>query len=67
MLDVHEHTFVVTYGIKGMKFSGVRERFSRRFNKSGLADNTIRVLANKFRRTGYVHDENRCCHPKGST
>jgi hypothetical protein len=60
MINVHEHTFVVTCRIKGMKFSDVRERFSRRFYKPDPTDNIIRALANEFRGTGCVCDEDRC-------
>lgn len=60
MVNVREYIVVVTCGMKGMRFSDVRERFSRRFHKPGATNITIRKLANEFRRTGSVHEENRC-------
>jgi hypothetical protein len=36
MMDVYENIFVVTRHIKGMKFSDVRNIFSKRPHKPGL-------------------------------
>jgi hypothetical protein len=63
MMDLHEHIFVVTCRIKGMKFSDVMERFLRRIHKHDPTDNAVRSLVNKYKRTGSVHGENRCGHP----
>lgn len=60
MIDVREYIVVVTCDMKGMKFSVVRERFSRRFHKLGATNITICKVANEFRGTGSVHEENGC-------
>lgn len=57
-----EHIFAVTCCIKGMKFHDITEIFSR-FHKPGPTNNAIHVLVNKIKRTGSVHDTNRCGCP----
>ena len=57
-MNTEERVFVVMARIRGEKCNDLRDKFRRKFRKSGQTDNKICSLVNKFKRTGSVHDEN---------
>lgn len=63
MLTLEERIAVVGARLRGLSYEAVQAEFVRKFGKPGPTRANIRLLVNKFQRTGSVADGNRSGRP----
>jgi transposase len=64
MLNNEERVAIVTARLHGLSYQQVQQSFERQFRKPAPTRANIRLLVNKFKRTGSVLDEKRSGRPQ---
>lgn len=63
MLTIEERVYIVSARLRGLSYIEVQQAFTRKFHKPGPTRANVRLLLNKFQRTGNVADETRSGRP----
>jgi transposase len=66
MLNIEERVTTVSAGLRGLSYQHVQHSFERKFRKPAPVRASIRLLVNRFKRTGSVLDEKRSGRPQTS-
>jgi hypothetical protein len=59
MLDIEEKVAIVSARLLTLSYQQVQQNFERNFRKSAPSRDNMRLVVNKFKRTGSVLDEKR--------